>query len=128
VVLGLLDRQFGKSTIAAVGHRIVHGGVEFTESVVLDDRKTASLYRLAPLAPLHQPHNLLGVRAARRASPEAAQVACFDNHRAHPWVNDTYALPRELYEQGIRHYGAVRGGVRITDHSVNFDSDQCAAM
>lgn len=60
----------------------------------------------------------------------AAQVACFDTtfHRAHPWVNDTYALPRELYEQGIRHYGAVRGGVRITDHSVNFDSDQCAAM
>ena len=85
---------------------------------------------LLPLAPLHQLHNLLGMRAARRAFPEAAQVACFDTtfHRAHPWVNDTYALPRELYEQGILHYGAVRGGVRITDHSVNFDSNQCAAI
>ena len=47
---------------------------------------------LLPLAPLHQLHNLLGMRAARRAFPEAAQVACFDTafHRAHPWVNDTY--------------------------------------
>ena len=78
--LGLLDRQFGKSTIAAVGHRIVHGGIEFTESVVLDDRKTTSLHRLAPLAPLHQPHNLLGVRAARRAFPEAAAGRLFRYH------------------------------------------------
>ena len=107
----------------------MHGGVEFTEIRRARRPQDRKLHRLAPLAPLHQPHNLLGVRAARRAFPEAAQVACFDTtfHRAHPWVNDTYALPRELYEQGIRHYGAVRGGVRITDHSVNFDSDQCAA-
>jgi acetate kinase len=65
------------------------------------------LERLKPLAPLHQPHNLSGVRAAQRAFPKAVQVACFDTafHRAHPWVSDTYALPRALYDEGIRRYG-----------------------
>ena len=60
-----------------------------------------------PLAPLHQPHNLSGVRAAQQAFPDATQVACFDTafHRAHPWVNDAYALPRDLYEEGVRRYG-----------------------
>jgi acetate kinase len=107
VVLSFLDRHFGKVTIAAVGHRVVHGGIEFTESVMLDEAKLARLQQLSSLAPLHQPHNLSGVRAARKAFPEAAQIACFDTafHRAHPWVDDTYALPRELYEQGIRRYG-----------------------
>lgn len=107
VVLRFLDRVIGRADIAAVGHRIVHGGIEFTESVVLDDERFKALERLNPLAPLHQPYNLSGVRAAQRAFPQAAQVACFDTafHRAHPWVNDTYALPRQLYEEGIRRYG-----------------------
>jgi acetate kinase len=85
----------------------VHGGIDFSESVVLDEAKLAMLARLNPLAPLHQPHNLSGVRAAHLAFPDALQVACFDTafHRAHPFVNDTYALPRELYDQGIRRYG-----------------------
>jgi acetate kinase len=93
--------------IGGVGHRIVHGGVDFSESIVLDPGKLAVLERLCPLAPLHQPHNLSGVRAAQAAFPQAMQVACFDTafHRTHPWVNDTYALPRKLYEDGIRRYG-----------------------
>jgi acetate kinase len=107
VVLEFLQRQFTGLTIAAVGHRVVHGGIDFDESIMLDEERIAVLERLNPLAPLHQPHNLSGVRAAHVAFPEALQIACFDTafHRAHPWVNDTYALPRELYQQGIRRYG-----------------------
>jgi acetate kinase len=107
LVLALLERTIGKTAIEAVGHRVVHGGVEFSESVVLDGGSLVALEKLCPLAPLHQPHNLSGVRAAQRAFPKALQVGCFDTafHRAHPWVNDTYALPRELYDQGIRRYG-----------------------
>jgi acetate kinase len=75
--------------------------------VALDEEVTGELERFSPFAPLHQPHNLAGVRAARDAFPEALQVACFDTafHRNHPWVNDTFALPREYYEKGIRRYG-----------------------
>lgn len=106
-ILALLEKTIGKIAIEAVGHRVVHGGVEFAEPVALDDARLKKLEQLSPLAPLHQPHNLSGVRAAQRAFPGALQVACFDTafHRSHPWVNDTYALPRELYEQGIRRYG-----------------------
>jgi len=107
VVLEFLGMAVGKVTIAAVGHRVVHGGPTFTESVILDDQKFATLENLKALAPLHQPHNLSGVRAAQHAFPNAVQVACFDTafHRAHPWVSDTYALPRALYDEGIRRYG-----------------------
>jgi acetate kinase len=107
VVLGFLEAEIGRMAIAAVGHRVVHGGVSFTESIVLDEQRFAVLEQLKPLAPLHQPHNLSGVRAAQRAFPDAMQVACFDTafHRSHPWVNDTYALPRQFYDQGIRRYG-----------------------
>ena len=107
VVLRFLEASVGKLSIEAVGHRIVHGGIDFSESIILDEARIAALARLTPLAPLHQPHNLSGVRAAHVAFPEALQIACFDTafHRAHPWVNDTYALPHELYDQGIRRYG-----------------------
>jgi acetate kinase len=107
MVLTFLEGLIGKMVIAAVGHRVVHGGVAFSESIVLDEPRLAILQQLNPLAPLHQPHNLSGVRAAQRAFPSALQVACFDTafHRSHPWVNDTYALPRELYDAGIRRYG-----------------------
>jgi acetate kinase len=106
-VLDSLRASVGMMAIEAVGHRIVHGGIEFTEPVVLDAGNLADLTALEPLAPLHQPHNLSGVRAAQRAFPDAIQVGCFDTsfHRSHPWVNDTYALPRQLYDDGIRRYG-----------------------
>jgi len=107
VVLAFLREAFGPVTVEAVGHRVVHGGPDFADPLVLDEQTFAYLQRLNPLAPLHQPHNLSGVRAAQLAFPDALQVACFDTafHRRHPWVNDTYALPRELYVQGIRRYG-----------------------
>lgn len=106
-VLELLRKSVGHTAIEAVGHRVVHGGVEFTQPVALDAASFDRLEKLTPLAPMHQPHNLAGIRAAQRAFPDALQVACFDTafHRVHPWVNDTYALPREFYDQGIRRYG-----------------------
>jgi len=93
--------------IDAVGHRVVHGGAEIDGPRVLTPKLIATLETLSPLAPLHQPHNLAGVRAALAAFPEAAQVAAFDTafHRGHPWVNDTFALPRRFFEAGVRRYG-----------------------
>ncbi|CCD92635.1 propionate kinase/acetate kinase C, anaerobic [Bradyrhizobium sp. ORS 375] len=107
VVIDVLQRAIGRTAVDAIGHRIVHGGLLFTQPIVIADDVVARLETLNPLAPLHQPHNLSGVRAAHRAFPDALQVACFDTafHRAHPWVNDTYALPRSLYDEGVRRYG-----------------------
>ena len=93
--------------ILGVGHRIVHGGTEYAAPVVLAPAAMAYLATLEPLAPLHQPHNLAAVRAAMAAFPGALQVGCFDTgfHRGHPWVNDTFALPRRFYDKGVRRYG-----------------------
>jgi len=96
------------SEIKAVGHRVVHGGEEFTGSVVVDDKVVASIERFADLAPLHNPPNLAGIRAVEGKVPGALQVACFDTafHSTIPQVAYMYALPYELYEKyGIRRYG-----------------------
>ena len=101
-------RQAGyDSSVAAVGHRIVHGGPDHSTPVLIDDRTLASLRALIPLAPLHQPHNVAGVEAAMKAFPSIPQVACFDTafHRSHPFIHDTYALPRSYYDEGVRRYG-----------------------
>ena len=92
---------------AGVGHRVLHGGSHYREPTVIDATVRAILEELIPLGPLHQPANLKGIDAAAKAFPDAVQVACFDTafHQGHPWVADTYALPRDLYEQGIRRYG-----------------------
>jgi acetate kinase len=93
--------------VQAVGHRIVHGGVHFEGPVLLDDAVLETLADLTPFAPLHQPHNLAGVAAAQAAFPNVPQIGCFDTafHRSHPWVNDTFALPRKLYDKGVRRFG-----------------------
>lgn len=106
-LLDFIERFDASLVVRAVGHRVVHGGPDFAEPRHLDDATLTALDRLVPLAPLHQPHNLAGVRAAMRAFPEARQVACFDTafHRRQPWVADTFALPRHLYAEGVRRYG-----------------------
>jgi acetate kinase len=93
--------------LSAVGHRVVHGGLEFAAPAIVDDAALARLEALVPLAPLHQPHNLAGIRAAYAAFPGVPQVACFDTafHRAQPFVNDVFAIPRRYYEAGVRRYG-----------------------
>ena len=96
------------SEISAVGHRVVHGGEEFTYSVNIDEKVIASIEKYADLAPLHNPPNLAGIRAVQRRLPDAKQVACFDTafHATIPKTAYMYALPYELYEQyGIRRYG-----------------------
>ena len=106
----LLDwhaRQGGGARIAAVGHRIVHGGVNFVEPVRVDEAVLNELATLEPLAPLHQPHNLAGVRAAMQAFGSVPQVLCFDTafHAVQPDVNRRFALPRALHDAGVRRYG-----------------------
>jgi acetate kinase len=106
-ILDWLRRAGYESSVAAVGHRIVHGGPDHSTPVLIDDRTLASLRTLIPLAPLHQPHNVAGVEAAMKAFPSIPQVACFDTafHRSHPFIHDTYALPRSYYDEGVRRYG-----------------------
>jgi len=93
--------------VAGVGHRITHGGIDFVAPKTLTPPVLEKLEALAPLAPLHQPHNLKGVAGAQEAFPGAVQVGCFDTafHRGHPWVNDTFGLPRRYYDKGVRRYG-----------------------
>lgn len=96
-----------RDRLRAVGHRIVHGGLAHATPVILDGAILEELGALAPLAPLHQPHNLAGVAASQRAFPSLPQIGCFDTsfHRGHDFVNDAYALPRALYERGLRRFG-----------------------
>ena len=96
------------SEIGGVGHRVVHGGEEFTGSVIVDEKVIASIEKFADLAPLHNPPNLAGIRAVQRKIPDVPQVACFDTafHSTIPEVAYMYALPYELYEKHhIRRYG-----------------------
>lgn len=106
-ILKALTPVLDGSRVVAVGHRIVHGGTIYDRPQILDVHVMEVLEQFVPLAPLHQPHNLAAVQAAIAAFPEALQVACFDTafHRGHPWVNDTFALPRRFYDMGIRRYG-----------------------
>ncbi len=106
-LLPVLEQELDGRTVDAVGHRVVHGGITHAEPLLITDAVMTDLRSLEPLAPLHQPHNLAGIEAARAAFPGALQVACFDTafHRNHPWVNDTFALPRSFYDEGVRRYG-----------------------
>lgn len=106
-VLARLAAALPQIAVGAVGHRVVHGGPDFAVPLRLDAQSLRRLEDFAPFAPLHQPHNLAGIRAALEAFPEAVQVACFDTafHRNHPFVNDTFALPREYFAKGVRRYG-----------------------
>jgi acetate kinase len=107
IVLERLPGWAPGRTVRAVGHRVVHGGVAYAAPLVIDDGALAALQALCPLAPLHQPYNLAGIRAARARFPGVLQLACFDTafHRGHPFVHDAFALPRELHAAGVRRYG-----------------------
>ena len=107
ILLHWLSAAVPKLQLSAVGHRVVHGGPDFSRPVALDDGVIAELTRLAPLAPLHQPFNLKAIAAARAAFPGVPQVACFDTafHTGHAFEEAAFGLPRAYYEQGIRRYG-----------------------
>lgn len=93
--------------VKGVGHRIVHGGRDYAEPQLIDAKVFADLEKLKPLAPLHQPHNLKAVKLIQEKHPELPQVACFDTafHRTQARLNQIYALPRDLTDEGIIRYG-----------------------
>jgi acetate kinase len=107
VIGGWLREQFSDTALLGVGHRVVHGGVDYAAPVRVEPAVLAKLEALCPLAPLHQPHNLAGIRAVAAVQPDLPQVACFDTafHRGHPELADWYALPRRFHDEGIRRYG-----------------------
>ena len=106
-LLDWLSAKAGGGRLAAVGHRVVHGGADYAAPVRVTPAVLARLERLVPLAPLHQPHNLLPIRTLAARLPDLPQVACFDTgfHSAQASVARVFALPRELSDAGVRRYG-----------------------
>ncbi len=95
------------ASITAVGHRVVHGGMNYAAPVRIDPDILASLAALSPLAPLHQPHNLAPIEAIAETSPQLPQVACFDTafHHGQPPLARMFGLPRKFTQAGVRRYG-----------------------
>ena len=106
-ILAWRQATFPNVVVSAAGHRVVHGGTDYAAPVLVTEEVLTHLRAIVPLAPLHMPYNLAGIKAAQEAWPHVQQVACFDTafHRAHPFVNDVFALPRHYYEEGVRRYG-----------------------
>ncbi|MEO3934328.1 acetate kinase [Micrococcaceae bacterium Sec7.4] len=103
-----IHAALGDRTLDAVGHRVVHGGERFSAPVLINNEITRAIERLNPLAPLHNPANVLGIRAISKKWPDMPQVAVFDTafHRTLPEHAWRYAVPEELYtNHGIRRYG-----------------------
>lgn len=107
IILEWLHHVLSYVHIQAVGHRVVHGGAIYLEPVLINDSVIHELESFYALAPLHEPHNIAGIKAAREVFGDIPQIACFDTafHRSQSYINDTYALPRAFYEEGIRRYG-----------------------
>jgi acetate kinase len=112
MLAALVDKSAGvvpeASAISVVGHRVVHGGEKFTNSVLIDDAVLSEIEALNPLAPLHNPVNVIGIREARRIFAAVPHVAVFDTafHATLPSHAYLYGLPHEYHEQkGVRRYG-----------------------
>src|SRR5271154_5835576 len=99
--------RLGGRRLAALGHRVVHGGLHRSRPARVTPELLAELEALVPLAPLHEPHNLAPIKMALHLNPDLPQVACFDTafHRTAPEGEQAFALPYSLYEEGIRRYG-----------------------
>ena len=112
VIDALLDKEHGvissMAEIDAVGHRVLHGGMAFTESCIIDEACIDAIKECIPLGPLHNPANLMGIEACRKVMPNTPQVAVFDTafHMTMPPKAYTYPIPYEYYEQDkVRRYG-----------------------
>ena len=106
-ILPWAREKLGYRRLVALGHRVVHGGLSHSRPARVTAELLAELEALVPLAPLHEPHNLAPIKMAMSLNPELPQVACFDTafHRTAPEVEQAFALPYTLYEEGIRRYG-----------------------
>ena len=142
----LLGTEPALPAIEAVANRVVHGGRDFSASVLVSADVLQRLARLNSLAPLHQPHNLQGIRAFQKAFPELPQVACFDTafHASLAEIDYAFALPQELADQGLRRYGfhglsyqyvmgvlqqrSARAGGRVLMAHLGNGASLCAAL
>ena len=106
-LLEKLHSEYSLFEPITVGHRIVHGGSHFTEPTIITPETLAQLKSLIPLAPLHQPHSIVAIEAIAKHAPELLQVACFDTsfHRTQSKIEQMFAIPRALTEEGITRYG-----------------------
>ena len=145
-VRALVKRLEAAPDIEAVAHRVVHGGGVFTASVLVTEAVLETLSGFNSLAPLHQPHNLEGIRQFRAAFPNVPQIACFDTafHASMPEVDYAFALPKALQEQGVRRYGfhglsyqyimsvlqeqSIRGRGRVVMAHLGNGASLCAAL
>jgi acetate kinase len=102
-----LRERLAEHHLVGVGHRVVHGGIEYVTPVRLDASIVKALEKYIPLAPLHQPHNLAPIKALLALLPQLPQVACFDTsfHRNQPAVAQAFALPKSITDRGVLRYG-----------------------
>jgi acetate kinase len=106
-IIAEVRERLAGNDLAAVGHRVVHGGMHHTAPVLVNADVLAELEMLIPLAPLHQPHNLAPIRTLLAEAPGIPQVACFDTafHAAQPALARSYAIPRAMTAEGVLRYG-----------------------
>jgi acetate kinase len=106
-LMDFLKGELADDKLIGVGHRVVHGALDYREPVRVDAGVLAKLEKLVPLAPLHQPHNLAPIRVLLATAPDLPQVACFDTsfHRSNPEIAQRFAIPAELHDAGVRRYG-----------------------
>jgi acetate kinase len=106
-LVAFLRQRLTEHELVGVGHRVVHGGLEYAKPVRIDAGIVEALEKYIPLAPLHQPHNLAPIRALLQRLPDLPQVACFDTafHRTQPPVAQAFALPRSITDRGVIRYG-----------------------
>ncbi|MBX9632200.1 MAG: acetate/propionate family kinase [Burkholderiales bacterium] len=106
-LFGFLRSGVAGGQVLGIGHRVVHGGMRFTQPVLVDGQIIRALETLIPLAPLHQPHNLAPMHRLRERAPDVPQVACFDTafHDTNPEIARRFALPERFHAAGVRRYG-----------------------
>ncbi len=106
-IVAYLRSELAHHQLIGVGHRVVHGGLDYNAPVLVDAKVASTIEKLVPLAPLHQPHNLAPIRWLLARVPGLPQVACFDTsfHRTNPDLAQRFALPQVFHDAGIRRYG-----------------------
>ncbi|MBW4330219.1 acetate/propionate family kinase [Stakelama sp. CBK3Z-3] len=127
-LLEMLEGELG-ADLSGVGHRVVHGGDRYTAPVTVDAAVLKDLDTLCPLAPLHQPHNLAGIRAVALHRPGLPQIACFDTafHQTQSETARRFALPRRFEAQGVRRYGFHGLSYEYIVRQLRSDERQAAA-
>ena len=106
-LVAFLRSELADDHLIGVGHRVLHGGVDYKGPVLIDAGVAAAIEKLIPLAPLHQPHNVAPIRRLLDRAPDLPQVACFDTsfHSTNPDLAQRFALPEKLHVAGVRRYG-----------------------